>query len=106
MCVADFSEAQDAQLAQDIEAGIQLIQAVGGFYLLTISKIPAAQSKTITKIMKTASQSEQCVDYRSDENNHLLVFCGPEGAQEAKGLQECLTKKGCEVELLELVYPN
>lgn len=103
MAIANIPEAQAAQLEKDIEARMQLIQAVGGFYLLSISNIPAAQIKTITMIMQTAAQSELCVDYRSDEATHLLVFCGPEGAQEAQGLNELLTKKGCQVELLELV---
>ena len=104
--LANISEAEAAQLAQDIEAGMQIIKNVGGFYLVTISKIPAAQIKTIKTIIATASKSETCVDYRSDDQVHLLVFCGPEGSQEAQGIKQVLEKKGCEVELLEMVYPN
>lgn len=102
---ADVSEAEAAQLAQDIEAGMEIIKAVGGFYFVSVSKIPAAQTKTITKILSTASHSEFCVDFRTSPEEQMLVFAGAEGAQEAKELKQLLEKKGCVVELIELVNP-
>lgn len=101
--LANISEAEAAQLANDIEAGMQIIQSVGGFYLVSVFKIPAAQTKTINKIITTASQSEFCVDFRSSPEEQLLVFMGPEGAEEAKEIKQLLEKKGCVVELLELI---
>jgi 2-phospho-L-lactate guanylyltransferase (CobY/MobA/RfbA family) len=101
--LADITEAEANQLAKDIEAGMEIIKSVGGFYLVSISKIPAAQTKTINKIIATASQSELCVDFRSSADEQLLVFIGPEGAQEAKEIKHFLEKKGCVVELLELI---
>ncbi len=103
--LADVTSAEAAQLAQDVEAGLEIIKAVGGFYFISVSQIPAAQTKTIKKILSTAAQSGFCVDFRSSPQEHMIVFAGAEGAQEAQELKLYLEKKGCVVELLELVNP-
>lgn len=88
---------------QQIDQFFQMVEEIGGLYVVTIVEPSSHAQKKAVEILYNASCHELCIDFMGMPEPHTIVFGSPLGKIEAEKVKAALEVLGCVVELNEIV---
>lgn len=92
------TEEQVAQMMEQMEEFLAMVQQVGGLYVVAVGEIPQHKKMAVYQAIKTASEHPLCIE----ADPSAIVFKSVEGKIQAQKLKAALEKLGCQTELIEM----